>query len=65
MMILLKMTLMLATLLHTYSFISQSMFTKNSMSRSMSMMARKKKEMPANPVVVVTGGSRGIGRAIV
>jgi 3-oxoacyl-[acyl-carrier protein] reductase len=28
------------------------------------MMARKKKEMPANPVAVVTGGSRGIGRAV-
>lgn len=30
----------------------------------MSMMARKKKEMPANPVAVVTGASRGIGRAV-
>lgn len=30
----------------------------------LSMMARKKKEMPANPVVVVTGASRGIGKAI-
>ena len=30
----------------------------------MKMMARKKKEMPANPVAVVTGASRGIGRAI-
>ena len=30
----------------------------------MSMMARKKKEMPANPVVVVTGASRGIGKAV-
>ena len=28
------------------------------------MMAKKKKEMPANPVAVVTGASRGIGRAI-
>ena len=28
------------------------------------MMARKKKEMPANPVAVVTGASRGIGKAI-
>jgi len=27
-------------------------------------MAKKKKEMPANPVVVVTGASRGIGKAI-
>jgi 5,10-methylene-tetrahydrofolate dehydrogenase/methenyl tetrahydrofolate cyclohydrolase len=30
----------------------------------MKMMARKKKEMPANPVAVVTGASRGIGKAI-
>eukprot|EP00596_Hydrurales_sp_CCMP1899_P002354 CAMPEP_0119033668 /NCGR_PEP_ID=MMETSP1177-20130426/722_1 /TAXON_ID=2985 /ORGANISM="Ochromonas sp, Strain CCMP1899" /LENGTH=266 /DNA_ID=CAMNT_0006990589 /DNA_START=129 /DNA_END=929 /DNA_ORIENTATION=+ len=30
----------------------------------MKMMARKKKEMPANPIAVVTGASRGIGRAI-
>lgn len=28
------------------------------------MMARKKKEMPENPVAVVTGSSRGIGKAI-
>ena len=27
------------------------------------MMAKKKKEMPANPVVVITGSSRGIGKA--
>mmetsp|Transcript_21809 Transcript_21809/g.30012 ORF Transcript_21809/g.30012 Transcript_21809/m.30012 type:complete len:300 (-) Transcript_21809:67-966(-) len=30
----------------------------------LNMMARKKKEMPANPIAVVTGASRGIGRAI-
>ena len=30
----------------------------------MKMMARKKKEMPANPVAVVTGASRGIGKAV-
>ena len=30
----------------------------------MSMMAKKKKEMPANTVAVVTGASRGTGRAI-
>ena len=34
------------------------------MKSQMSMMAKKKKEMPANPVAVVTGASRGIGRAI-
>jgi 3-oxoacyl-[acyl-carrier protein] reductase len=28
------------------------------------MMARKKKEMPQNPIAVVTGASRGIGKAI-
>lgn len=28
------------------------------------MMARKKKEMPANPVAIVTGASRGIGKAV-
>lgn len=32
--------------------------------RSMAMMARRKKEMPPNPVAVVTGASRGIGREI-
>jgi NADP-dependent 3-hydroxy acid dehydrogenase YdfG len=30
----------------------------------LSMMARKKKELPANPVAVVTGASRGIGKAV-
>jgi hypothetical protein len=29
-----------------------------------SMMAKKKKEMPANPIAVVTGASRGIGKAV-
>ena len=32
--------------------------------KSLNMMARRKKEMPANPVAVVTGASRGIGKAI-
>jgi 3-oxoacyl-[acyl-carrier protein] reductase len=32
--------------------------------RDMAMMARKKKEMPLNPVVLVTGASRGIGKAV-
>eukprot|EP00601_Ochromonadales_sp_CCMP2298_P019543 CAMPEP_0173310114 /NCGR_PEP_ID=MMETSP1143-20121109/22709_1 /TAXON_ID=483371 /ORGANISM="non described non described, Strain CCMP2298" /LENGTH=274 /DNA_ID=CAMNT_0014251787 /DNA_START=70 /DNA_END=894 /DNA_ORIENTATION=+ len=35
-----------------------------SMRGQMSMMAKKKKEMPANPVAVVTGASRGIGKAV-
>eukprot|EP01036_Dinobryon_divergens_P034072 gene34072-44023_t len=30
----------------------------------LNMMARKKKELPANPIAVVTGASRGIGRAV-
>lgn len=33
-------------------------------SRDMTLMARKKREMPPNPVAVVTGASRGIGKAI-
>lgn len=37
---------------------------RRSSDRGMAMMARKKKEMPANPVVLVTGASRGIGKAI-
>ena len=49
-------------------FASAQCFMTNTINKSsrqhMSMMARKKKEMPANPVVVVTGASRGIGRAI-
>ena len=28
------------------------------------MMAKKKKEMPANPIALVTGASRGIGKAV-
>ena len=49
-------------------FASAQCFMINTINKSsrqqMSMMARKKKEMPANPVVVVTGASRGIGKAI-
>mmetsp|Transcript_23585 Transcript_23585/g.39301 ORF Transcript_23585/g.39301 Transcript_23585/m.39301 type:complete len:297 (-) Transcript_23585:2726-3616(-) len=36
----------------------------SSMRGQMSMMARKKKQMPPNPVAVVTGASRGIGRSV-
>lgn len=42
----------------------RSLSTSSSLRGQMKMMARKKKEMPANPVAVVTGASRGIGRAI-
>jgi NAD(P)-dependent dehydrogenase (short-subunit alcohol dehydrogenase family) len=38
--------------------------SKQSFPRSLSMMARKPKELPTNPVALVTGASRGIGRAI-
>lgn len=38
--------------------------TTSSIRANLRMMARKKKEMPENPVAVVTGASRGIGRAI-
>ena len=38
--------------------------SRGSLRGQMKMMARKKKEMPANPVAVVTGASRGIGKAI-
>lgn len=31
---------------------------------TLAMMAKKKREMPPNPVAVVTGASRGIGKAI-
>ena len=37
---------------------------RSALRSQLSMMARKKKEMPANPVAVVTGASRGIGKAI-
>ena len=43
---------------------SRSMSAGSTIRGQMKMMARKKKEMPANPVAVVTGASRGIGRAI-
>ena len=47
-------------------FVSQNLrSTGFSQSRAqIAMMARKKKELPENPVAVVTGASRGIGKAI-
>lgn len=58
-----KFLILMFGILSTNAF----MFTKSASSygrNSISMMAKKKKEMPANPVAVVTGASRGIGRAI-
>lgn len=46
----------------TRGFVSQSF--RSTARHQLAMMARKKKEMPANPVAVVTGASRGIGKAI-
>eukprot|EP01041_Mallomonas_annulata_P006503 gene6503-13132_t len=43
-------------------FVSQT--SVRSRSTTLSMMAKKKREMPPNPVAVVTGASRGIGRAV-
>jgi len=39
-------------------------FGRAALRGQVSMMAKKKKEMPPNPVAVVTGASRGIGKAI-
>lgn len=50
---------------HTFARLTTRTTTRNvPIHRSMSMMAKKKREMPANPVAVVTGASRGIGRAV-
>ena len=57
--------MMFAVLLRADSFmVRSSRVAVGSGLRSMAMMAKKKKEMPPNPVAVVTGASRGIGRAI-
>ena len=57
---------MLATMLTCRAFVQQSRALSgiSSIRGQMKMMAKKKKEMPANPVAVVTGASRGIGKAI-
>lgn len=55
--------MMVAFLVACQGFSNQGL-SRSSMRSQMSMMAKKKKEMPANPVAVVTGASRGIGRAI-
>jgi len=52
---------------HTSSLSSSPFSTLRSTLRRngvISMMAKKKKEMPANPIAVVTGASRGIGKAV-
>ena len=56
--------MMIAFLVTCRGFTHQGLSRFSSMKSQMSMMAKKKKEMPANPVAVVTGASRGIGRAI-
>jgi 3-oxoacyl-[acyl-carrier protein] reductase len=48
-------------LLHGFQLNSRTFVGRT---RNLAMMARKKKEMPANPVVLVTGASRGIGKAV-
>jgi NADP-dependent 3-hydroxy acid dehydrogenase YdfG len=55
------LVMIIASFLSVYSFVN----VRNAARRvNLAMMARKKKEMPANPVVVVTGASRGIGKAV-
>jgi len=44
--------------------ISSNSVIKYNNRQCLSMMAKKKREMPPNPVVVVTGSSRGIGKAV-
>jgi 3-oxoacyl-[acyl-carrier protein] reductase len=46
------------------AFMNKGLVGRRGISRSMTMMVRKKREFPPNPVVVVTGASRGIGKAI-
>ena len=52
----------MAMFVSTRSFVTQGV--RSTFRSNMALQARKKKEMPANPVAVVTGASRGIGRAI-
>jgi 3-oxoacyl-[acyl-carrier protein] reductase len=58
---------MISMIVSTSAFLVQQTRTlsvSSSIRGQLKMMARKKKEMPANPVAVVTGASRGIGKAI-
>ena len=52
----------MAMFVSTRGFVTQGV--RSTFRSNMALQARKKKEMPANPVAVVTGASRGIGRAI-
>jgi len=48
----------------SFSIKKVSHVTLSSSRLMLSMMSRKKKEMPTNPIALVTGASRGIGKAI-
>mgnify|MGYP000707637469 CR=1 FL=1 len=54
--------LILSVMMLSNGFLSSGVVRRGQM--GLSMMARKKREFPPNPVVVVTGASRGIGKAI-
>ena len=62
-----SITVYFSMILSCSAFIAQqsrALSVASSFRGQLKMMARKKKEMPANPVAVVTGASRGIGKAI-
>jgi len=48
----------------SFSIKKVSHVTLSSSRLMLSMMSKKKKEMPTNPIALVTGASRGIGKAI-
>lgn len=57
--------LMLSLILNTLAFAPRAAVARvGGRAAGLSMMAKKKREFPENPVAVVTGASRGIGRAI-